>query len=252
MGPALWATIALTVSTAALPVAHAACPDSVPVSRALESQGPDGSPPFNERVRLADRVHGEMARETDPEASGALAVRWVRAVRAALAAIPMDARTQPPYRDFLERHGSEVVYSEPAGEWLLRDDVIWSLQDRYRATSSAEAIAWEAADNTLPGECEGYPPCDLAQLDLLYGEYLRREPAGAHADEATRRIDASVREIQRLLDGRGGDEFFNPVTDCVDLTRKAKALLDALSRAQGDTSGTRAALSALAARCPTR
>ncbi len=210
----------------------------------------EGADPFPPMASLSDQLGQAIGNAEAAEAGGRLALLWVRAMRAAVARIPMDGRDQSPYREFLARHATDVVYSEPAGEWLLQIDTIWTLHDRYRASSSAEAIAWEAASSTLPGECEGYPPCDLAQLDLLDGEYLRRYPDGEHAAEVARRVGVGCDEIQRLLDSPGGQEFFNPVTDCVDLTPKGQALADALARAHVDASAALASLNALRARCP--
>jgi hypothetical protein len=224
---------------------EAALPIETEGARALA----DERLPFAGWTGLAERVRTEMDGTTDRETSGRLALLWVRAMRAALMKIPMDARNQEPYREFLRRHQSEVVYSEPAGEWLLHVETIWSLYDRHRASSSADAVAWEAAENTLPGECEGYPPCELAALDMLYGEYLRRQPRGEHAEEAVRRIGTACDELQRLLDSPGGHEFFNPVTDCVDLTPKADALATALEHAGVDASAATASLGALSGRC---
>ena len=72
-----------------------------------------------------------------------------------------------------------MVYSEPAGEWLIVPDVIWKIHDQYRDAAVAEDIAWLAVQNGLPGECEGYVPCDAQGMNTLDGEYLRRYPRGA-------------------------------------------------------------------------
>ena len=121
---------------------------------------------------------------------------------------------------------------------------------RNHTSASAEAIAWEAVDNGMPGECEGYPPCELATLDALDGEYLRRHPAGAHVSDAVKRIGDTCTELEQLLSAPKGDQLFNPVTDCVDLIPKAQALEAALRGARVDASTALVALNQLRARCP--
>jgi hypothetical protein len=198
---------------------------------------------------MAESLAAALQAEADLEARGRLTLLFVRTMRSALGAIPMDAPEREPYRAFLQRHQVESVYSEPAGQWMLRPDAIWSLHDANRASASAEPIAWEAVDNGMPGECEGYPPCELATMDALDGEYLRRHPDGPHGVEVIRRIGDTCTELERLLSAPNGHELFNPVKDCVDLRPKAKSLDAALSWARADASGALAALSPLRARC---
>jgi hypothetical protein len=52
----------------------------------------------------------------------------------------------------------------------------------------AEAIAWEAANNPLPGECEGYVNCYLFDMRMRFGEYLNLHPKGSRAPEALRNM----------------------------------------------------------------
>ena len=209
-----------------------------------------GDHPFAERAALADEIGAALSDGSDRESRGRLTLLYVRTMRAALGAVPMDARAREPYQAFLRRHQGESAYSEPAGQWMLTPDAIWTLHEANRGSASAEAIAWEAVDNGMPGECEGYPPCELATLDALDGEYLRRHPDGAHVVEVLKRIGDSSTELERLLSAPNGSELFNPVSDCGDLTPKAKALDSALRAAKGDASDALAALAQLRSRCP--
>lgn len=206
---------------------------------------------FTARANAAEAIARERAGVTDVQRRGEFSLRYIKAMRGALAAIPMDARNQEPYHAFLQRHQDEAVYSEPAGQWMVRPDSIWALHDANRTSTSAEAIAWEAVDNGMPGECEGYPPCELATLDALDGEYLRRHPSGAHVADALERIGQTCTELERLLSAPKGDELFNPVTDCVDLTPKATSLESAMRGAEADASVALLALAQLRQRCGT-
>ncbi len=205
---------------------------------------------FTARADAAEAIARELSGVADADRRGQLSLQYVQAMRAALLAIPMDGRDREPFHAFIQKHEGEVVYSEPAGQWMLRPDVIWKVHDGSRATASAEAIAWEAVDNGMPGECEGYPPCELSTLDALDGEYLRRQPRGAHLDDVIKRIGDTCAELERLLTTPSGGEFFNPATDCADLLPKVTALDTALRGAAGDASIVRSALQQLRSRCP--
>lgn len=207
---------------------------------------------FTARADAAEAIARELSGVADVERRGQLSLRYIQAMRSALGAIPMDGRNLEPYQAFIRRHQDEAVYSEPAGQWMLRPEATWARQDANRATASAEAIAWEAVDNGMPGECEGYPPCELATLDALDGEYLRRNPFGAHVAVALERIGDTCTQLERLLSAPKGDELFNPVTDCADLTPKATSLEKAMRSVTEDASIALLALSQLRQRCPTK
>jgi hypothetical protein len=205
---------------------------------------------FPARAEIAEKVGRAVRRSIDVESGGRLALLYIHTMRSALVAIPMDSRDREPYASFVMRHESEAVYSEPAGQWMLRPDAIWALHEANRSSTSAEAIAWQAVDNGMPGECEGYPPCELATIDALDGEYLRQHPDGTHAGEAIARIRDTCRELERLLAAPNGHELFDPVADCKDLGRKADAVRHAMQGARTDATEALAALSALQKRCP--
>lgn len=224
----------------------------LPIEREAARVLADEAQPFSALGDLTDRLHAARANPAEPaETHGRLALLWVRAMRGTLGAIPfsIDGSKHEPYRTWLANHDADVVYSEPAGEWLMRAEHLWRLHDANSKTASAEALAWEVVDNGLPGECEGYPPCYLAGLDLLHAEYLRRHPRGAHAAEAVEQIRQSNVQSVNLTTGPKGGEFFNPVTDCVDLLPKAAAVRAALVQSGVDAKAAIALLDTLRARC---
>ena len=179
------------------------------------------------------------------------ALLWVRTMRASLGAIPIttDGTKQEPYRSWLATHNADVADSEPAGQWLMVTENLWRLHDEHRPTSSAEPLAWEVVTNGLPGECEGYPPCYLAGLDMLHGEYLRRHPRGAHAADVVEQIRQSCEQTVSLATGPKSHEFFTPTTDCVDLVPKAEAVRAALVQSGVDVKAAVALVDQLRALC---
>jgi hypothetical protein len=225
----------------------------LPIEREAARVMADESQTFTALADVTDRLRAAQANPGETaETSGRLALLWVRAMRRTLGAIPVtvDATRQGPFRTWLTTHDDDVVYSEPAGQWLLLAEELWSLHDDHRSTSSAESLAWEVVGNGLPGECEGYPPCYLAGLDLLHAEYLRRHPRGAHAAEVVEQIRQSNEQSVELVTGSKRREFFNPATDCADLIPKATSVRAAVAQAGVDAAAAIGLLDALRAQCP--
>ena len=108
-------------------------------------------------------------------------------LQAALRKIPMNRQDKEPHRSFLKRNDKDIVYSDPAGEWYVRSDRFWNLQKKYKTLPIADKIAWTAAENQLPGECEGYVPCHLSVVRMTYGEYLSLYPKGTYSRKAVQK-----------------------------------------------------------------
>lgn len=238
--------ISLVVS---LSVGQASAP--LPIEREAARVLADQTQTFDARADLADRLRAALANPDVEEVRGRLALLWVRMVRSALGSIPFetDATTVEPYRTWLESHRADVIYSEPAGQWMMHPEQLWRLHDAHRQTASAEPLAWEVAENGLPGECEGYPPCYLSGLNLLHAEYLRRHPRGAHAAEAVEQIRQSNEQSLRLATGPEGREFFDPATGCEDLVPAAATVRGALAQAGVDAKAAIALVDSLRALC---
>ena len=243
-----WVGLASALAAAPRPQSH---PPPKVLEQAERLLARDGVT-FPEAADIADRLRAELARAGDSETRARLALAWVRTMRRTLGEIPMTVeRGSEPYRGWLARHEADVVYSEPAGQWLIAPEAIWKLHDEAGKSRVAQAIAWEAVDNGLPGECEGYPPCYLSGFARLHGRYLEAHPAGEHAAEAASQIVESLLGINRLLEDPSGHELFNPKTDCDDMRKTSAALLTQLGQAPV-AAEARAAVRKLASRCAKR
>jgi hypothetical protein len=139
---------------------------------------------FPDWVDAVDFLGRAARAASSREARGELELMRLAALGNALAAVPFEERDAAPYERWRDSLGDAVVYSEPAGLWLVAADEFWGLRDRYADTALGERIAWDAANVTLPGECEGDLGCHLAAYNLSAGRYLTLYPSGAHADEA--------------------------------------------------------------------
>src|SRR5262249_35507142 len=117
------------------------------------------------------------------------------------------------YKDFLNLHKKDVVYSEPAGEWYVRSELFWNLHKKYATASSAEDIAWAATQNPLPGECEGYVNCYLFMLRETDGQYLNLYPSGKHAEQSLKNIKDLLAPI---VDDLAEKKIYTGPTDVSD------------------------------------
>jgi hypothetical protein len=190
---------------------------------------------FATRAALVARLQTGSERAPDANQRARLALWWLRAMRSLLETIPFGGSNEQPYRDWLAQHEKVVVYSEPAGQWLLFPDVVWRVHDAHTSAQAAEAIAWFAVENGYPGECEGYIPCYANIMNWLDGEYLRRHSRGAHASEAVQQVHISLTEAVKRLSEADAKRYLNPATDCGDL----KAGLDPLRQAINNSNANR-------------
>jgi len=142
-----------------------------------------------------------------------LNLRRLRVLKAALKAIPSGKGEQSPYKNFLKANQGDVVYSEPSGEWNVRSDLYWEIHNRFIALPAAEEIAWEAAQNPIPGECEGYVNCYLYHLRATDGEYLNFYPNGKYSKKALTNITNSLQPIVADLNAKS---VYTPPTDISD------------------------------------
>lgn len=130
-----------------------------------------------------------VGRELDEtEKSAEIELKRLMALRVALKTIPADRRETAPYKDFLKAREKEIVYNEPAGQWLVVSNEFWNLHEKYKKLPVSDIIAWEAANNPLPGECQGYVNCYLFDMRMRFGEYLNLHPNGKHSAEALKNM----------------------------------------------------------------
>ena len=139
-----------------------------------------------------------------------------------------DLRDKPPYREWLKAHAAEVVPNEFAGAYNLRSELLWNLETKYHSLPIADRIAWEAAQNLQPSDCEGDEVCHLF---LYEGEikYLNLHPNGAHATEALKNLTAALTdEVLKTANDSGGDQY--AVEQRTDLRKLLVSLRTAVAK----------------------
>jgi hypothetical protein len=167
---------------------------------------------FDERAALFEALQQVENESNDAERKGTLELARILTLKAALALIDPDSAKKSPHKEFLEQNRAILVYDEPEREWNPIAAQLWSSAITYKATSSGESIAWEAASTPLPGDCEGDFGCAIDLVNQTAGRYLGMFPEGKSASLALRRYasleapandtldDASIKDIKESLD----------------------------------------------------
>jgi hypothetical protein len=138
---------------------------------------------------------------------------------AALKKVEFGKAEENPYKDFLAANESEVIYSEPSGQWLVRSQILWDLHEKNKNAPAAEEIAWTAAQNPIPGECEGYINCYLYLLRSTEGEYLNFYPNGKYSRQALKNITSYLEPI--AADAKEKTVYYsaNDISDRADFNK---------------------------------
>jgi hypothetical protein len=159
---------------------------------------------LSDLVRFLDHAAKEVTRR---DVLAELELARLVALARSLASFSIQDQEKPPYKAWTAEREREIVYSEPSGQWLVRADLFWNLQRKYRDLPLAERAAWEGARTPLPGECEGYLPCHLGAQTMTNGRYLKLYPRGAHAEAALANISELLGQISEDL--RGSTPAYN-------------------------------------------
>ena len=144
------------------------------------------------------------------------------------AAFPNESRDKSPYREWAKAHAAEVIPNEFAGGYNLRSELLWKLEARYHTLPIADRIAWEAAENSQPSDCEGDEVCGFFRLA---GEvrYLTVHPNGSHASEAIKNlIEGITDDVIKRTNATGGNQF--DVEEQTDLRKTFASLRLALAK----------------------
>lgn len=147
------------------------------------------------------------------DTSGELELKRLLVLRSALKGIPPGQANSEPYVGFLKAHSDSVIYNEPAGVFVVASNQFWSLHNKYQTSVVSDSIAWEAAQNPLPGECEGYVNCYLFDMRMRFGEYLNYHPNGQHSAQALTDITNYLNPIVADLERK---QVYNGPTDVTD------------------------------------
>jgi hypothetical protein len=170
----------------------------------------------------------------------------LKTLQAALAKIPMEKQEKEPHKSFLRKNENDITYSEPSGQWYLRSDRFWELLDKNSSLPIAEDIAWTAAQNPIPGECEGYINCYVYIVTVTDGRYLSYYPNGKHSKQALSAI------VERLEPLAADDSQYDGPTEVSDRAELQKTLAELRNQISGSNNDDKAKALAFIAKLETK
>jgi hypothetical protein len=162
---------------------------------------------FNDRQEIYNLAAETLAEAKDVNTRAEFELFKLLALANAAQTFPDNLKDKSPYREWLKAHNAELIQNEFAGAYNLRSDVLWNLETKYHTLPISDRIAWEAAENMEPSDCEGDEVCGFFRTA---GEikYLNRHPNGAHAAEALKNLnDALTDQVIAEANGTGGDQY---------------------------------------------
>jgi len=146
-------------------------------------------------------------------------------LQSALKKIPWNKQNKEPYKSLLRKNAKLVIYSDPSAEYYVRSRLFWDLQKKYKTLPIAEDIAWAAARNPLPGECEGFVDCNFSIIRSTDGEYLSLYPKGKHSKMALKEISDHLAMISVERSNYTGPSDAAEKADFAKLVGELKSIL---------------------------
>lgn len=188
---------------------------------------------FNDQMDLVNFLEKAIKEVKTPAALGELELGQLLALRQSVESIPPDKDDSGQYKIWLKKHDAKIYYDEIQGSWKIRYDVFWDLQEKYKAVSVGDKIAWEAANNPLGGECEGFVSCYIGAINWTSARYLSLYPNGKNAEEALKGILEELNTyIEDLSKSESGYRFPEDAETRKDLQEQLSELRKRLSKVE--------------------
>jgi hypothetical protein len=144
-------------------------------------------------------------------------------LQAALKKIPMEKQNREPHKSFLKRNANKIVYSDPSADYYVRSELFWALSKKYKTLPIADDIAWTAAQNMLPGECEGFLTCYMYVLAETEVRYLKLFPNGKYSRRA---VQSLIDNLTGTVEDLGKNAGHTGPEDAAEKAELAKQLRD--------------------------
>jgi hypothetical protein len=153
-------------------------------------------------------------------------------LRRDLEEIPFDGAEKEPYKTLLAKNKNDVVYNEPAGQYIVESDRFWELSAKYKDLEIADEIAWQAAENPLAGECEGFLSCYAEWIRRTTGRYLELYPDGKHSSAALKEVSGFLADVSSDLQKKARYSWPEGPEESADLQKTLSEFESILARIQ--------------------
>jgi hypothetical protein len=152
------------------------------------------SVPYADAVALYQLADKALSQTKSRNAKGELELAKLLALQLSYSSIPSEQMQQSPYIDWYNQHGKISFGDDPSGQYLVSADAFWKLADQYKKDPIGDEIAWQASQQRLGGECEGFIGCMSIAMQRTEGEYLKRFPKGRYVKPALANITEFLKE----------------------------------------------------------
>ena len=187
---------------------------------------------FSDRVEIYNLATTATTEAKDTNTRAEFELLKLLALASSAVTVPHHLLDKSPYREWHKTHAAQVMLNEFAGGYNLRSDLLWNLEAKYHKLPIADRIAWEAARNPQPSDCEGDEVCHFF-VSSGEIEYLNLHPTGAHAAEALRDLtELLTDEVINTANGSGGDKY------AVEQRTELRKMLTSLRTAVAKTSAS--------------
>ncbi len=121
--------------------------------------------------------------------------------------VTVESVDKSPYLEWHKAHAAQLLHNEFAGGYNLRSEALWDLEAKYHTLPIADRIAWAAAENSEPSDCEGDEVCHFFVFSGGI-KYLSLHPKGAYAAQALKDLNELLtEEVIKTANGKGGDQY---------------------------------------------
>ena len=91
----------------------------------------------------------------------------------------------PLTRSIVRSLDAEVLYFEPGGSWILRDEAFLNLYEQHKDNPVAHEVLWKLANTWAPHDCEGQFACTFrVRVTKRWARYWIGYPRGPNVAEA--------------------------------------------------------------------
>jgi Bacterial SH3 domain len=183
---------------------------------------------FADRQEIYNLAASSINEAKDANTRAEFELLQLRALANWAVTVPHDQRDKSPNREWHKAHGTEVIPNEFGGGYNLHSELLWNLEAKYHKLAVADRIAWAAAENPQPSDCEGDEVCHLFVFAPAI-KYLSLHPNGAHAAEALKSLNELLTdEVIKTANDKGGDQY--AVEQRTDLRKLLASLRLALAK----------------------
>ena len=198
------------------------------VQQIIEARLKVEDPAFSDVAEIYNLAAAEVSKSKDVNTRAQFELLKLLALARWATTVPDNWRDKSSYRDWHKAHDAEVIPNEFGGGYNLRTELLWQLERKYPMLPIADRIAWEAAENPRPSDCEGDEVCYFYLYDGAI-KYLSLHPGGTHAVEAIKGLtEALTDEVIQRANSKDPDKY--AVEERVELRKMFASLRLALAK----------------------